>query len=143
MRGSHRDRPSQRRRTYGWLAARWPSRTGELADRLNGLPKYVVSGTLQEPEWGPARVLPGVDKVARLRRELDGEILVPGSLRLVQALLEADLVDEVRLKVFPVVLGSGRRLFGDAAAARPLQLVGAHDLGEGVAALTYRRDPKA
>ncbi len=112
------------RRTYAWLAARWPARTGELADRLNALPKYVVSATLAEPEWGPATVLRGdaVEEVARLRDELRGDIVVPGSVSLVQQLLEHDLVDELRLKVFPVVLGAGRRLFGDTgggAAAAP------------------------
>jgi dihydrofolate reductase len=102
------------RRSYEWFAARWPSRSGELADRLNNLPKYVVSSTLEEPEWNNSTVLEGdvVDAVSKLKQELDGEIVVPGSFQLVRTLLEHELVDELRLKIFPVVLGDGERLFG-------------------------------
>src|SRR5262245_7577805 len=95
------------RRSYEWMAGRWPSRSGELADRLNGMPKYVVSSTLRDPEWNNTTVLHGdaVDEVSRLKRELTGEIFLPASFQLVHTLMEDDLVDELRLKVYPVVLG--------------------------------------
>src|SRR3954466_11005458 len=95
------------RRSYEWLAARWPSRSGELADRLNSLPKYVVSSTLEDPDWNNSTVLKGdvVDEVSKLKQELDGEIVVPASYQLGRTLIEHDLVDELRLVVFPVVLG--------------------------------------
>ena len=129
------------RRSYEWLAARWPSRTGELADRLNGMPKYVVSSTLAEPEWDHSTVLNGdvVDEVSTLKRELDGEILVPGSFQLLHTLMERDLVDEMRLKVFPVVLGDGKRLFGQTSDKKPLRLVDSRTVEDGVAVLTYER----
>jgi dihydrofolate reductase len=113
------------RRSYEWLAARWPSRSGELADRLNGMPKYVVSSTLERPDWSSSTVLRGdaIDEVSKLKRELDGEIVVPASFQLVHALIEHDLVDELRLKVFPVVLGAGARLFGEISDKRDLRLV--------------------
>src|SRR5437016_4030601 len=97
------------RRSYEWFAARWPSRSGELADRLNSLPKYVVSSTLEDPSWNNSTVLQGdaVDEVSKLKQELNGEIVVPASFQLVHTLLEDDLVDELRLKIFPVVLGDG------------------------------------
>ena len=100
------------RRSYEWFAARWPSRSGELADRLNDLPKYVVSSTLERPDWNNSTVLGGdvLDEVSKLKHELDGEILVAASFQLVHTLLEHDLADELRLKVFPVVLGDGERL---------------------------------
>src|ERR687891_1410826 len=102
------------RRSYEWFAARWPSRSGELADRLNSLPKYVVSSTLEDPEWNNSTVLKGdaVNEVSKLKQELDGKIVVLGSSQLVRALLEHDFVDELRLIVFPIVLGAGARLFG-------------------------------
>src|SRR5436309_16055147 len=92
------------RRSYEWMAARWPSRSGELADRLNGMPKYVVSSTLEDPDWNNSTVLKGevVNEVPKLKREVDGDIVVPGSFQLLRALLEHDLVDELRLKIFPV-----------------------------------------
>jgi dihydrofolate reductase len=95
------------RRSYKWLAARWPSRSGELADRLNSIPKYVVSSTLEDPDWNNSTVLKGdaVEEVSKLKQKLDGEIVVAGSFRLLRTLMEHDLVDELRLKVFPVVLG--------------------------------------
>src|SRR4029434_420738 len=101
------------RRTYEWLAARWPSRSGELADRLNSLPKYVVSSTLDDPDWNNSTVLKGdvVDAVVKLKQEIDGEIVVLGSPSLARTLIEHDLVDELRLMVYPVVLGAGERLF--------------------------------
>jgi dihydrofolate reductase len=127
------------RRSYEWLAARWPSRSGELADRLNALPKYVVSSTLQDPEWNNSTVLRGdaVDEVSRLKRELDGEIVVAGSFQLLRMLMEHDLVDRLRLKVFPVVLGAGERLFGATSDPKSLRLVESQTLGEGIAFLTY------
>ena len=103
------------RRSYEWFAARWPSRSGEWADRLNSLPKYVVSPTLVDPDWNNSTVLKGevVSEVSRLKQELDGEIVVYASRQLVRTLLEHDLVDELRLMVYPVVLGAGERLFGE------------------------------
>ena len=103
------------RRTYEFFAARWPSRSGELADRLNSLPKYVVSSTLEDPDWAKSTVLTGdvVNEVSRLRRELNGEIVVYGSFQLLRTLLEHDLVDELRLMIYPVVLGAGEPLRRD------------------------------
>ena len=127
------------RRTYEWFAARWPSRSGELADRLNGLPKYVVSSTLEHPAWNNSTVLTGdvVDEVSRLKREFDGDIVVPASVRVVRTLLEHDLVDELRLKVFPVVLGAGERLFGEASRKTAMRLVDVRTLDGDTAFLTY------
>jgi len=127
------------RRTYEWFAARWPSRSGELADRLNSLPKYVVSSTLEEPDWNNSTVLDGdvVDAVSTLKQEIKGEIAVPGSSQLVRMLLEHDLADELRLKVFPIVLGDGERLFGETSAKKPLRLVDSKTVDDDVAVLTY------
>jgi len=127
------------RRTYGWLAARWPSRSGELADRLNSMPKYVVSSTLESPEWDNSMVLQGdvVDAVSSLKRELDGEIVVAGSFQLVRTLMEHDLVDELRLKIFPVALGAGERLFGETSDKKPLRLVDTQTFEGDVVVLTY------
>jgi dihydrofolate reductase len=127
------------RRSYEWFAARWPSRSGELADRLNSLPKYVVSSTLEDPDWNNSTVLKGevLDEVSKLKQGLSGEIVVPASFKLVRTLIEHDLVDELRLKVFPVVLGDGERLFGETSDTKPLRLVGTRTLGDGVAFLTY------
>jgi dihydrofolate reductase len=129
------------RRSYEWLAARWPSRSGELADRLNSLPKYVVSSTLEDPDWNNSTVLKGdvVTEVSRLKHELDGEIVVPASFQLVRTLMEHDLVDELRLKLFPVVLGAGARLFGETSDKKPVRLVDTQILGDGIAVLTYQR----
>jgi dihydrofolate reductase len=133
------------RRSYEWFAARWPSRSGELADRLNSVPKYVVSSTLEDPDWNNTTVLKGdaVDEVSRLRRELDGEINVPASFQLARALIAHDLVDELRLKIFPVVLGAGERLFGALRDKKTLRLTDSRTVGDGVAILTYEpvRDP--
>src|SRR5215203_477660 len=110
------------RRSYEWFAARWPSRSGELADRLNNLPKYVVSSTLEDPAWNNSTVLKGGDPVAevsKLRQDLAGKILLPASFQLLRALMEYDLVDELRLKIFPVVLGAGERLFGETGDKKP------------------------
>ena len=127
------------RRSYEWLAARWPSRTGALADRLNSVPKYVVSATLQDPAWNNSTVLRGdvVNEVSRLRRELSGDIVVPGSFQLLHTLMEHDLVDELRLKMFPVVLGAGERLFGETSDKKPLRLISIQTLDDGIAFLTY------
>jgi dihydrofolate reductase len=128
------------RRSYEWFAARWPSRSGELADRLNGLPKYVVSSTLKDPDWNNSTVLTGdaSDEVSKLKQELDGEIVVPASFQLLRTLIENDLVDELRLKVFPVVLGDGERLFGETSDKKPLRLVHTQTVADGIAFLTYR-----
>jgi dihydrofolate reductase len=128
------------RRSYEWLAARWPSRSGELADRLNSLPKYVVSSTLEDPDWNNSTVLKGdvVDEVSKLAQELDGEIVVPASFQLLRTLMEHDLVDELRLKVYPVVLGAGARLFGETSDKKPIRLVDTQTLGDGIVYLTYK-----
>jgi dihydrofolate reductase len=127
------------RRSYEWFASRWPSRSGELADRLNSLPKYVVSSTLVDPEWNNSTVLEGdaVDAVSKLKQELDGEIVVPASFQLVRTLIEHDLVDELRLKTFPVVLGAGERLFGETSDKKAMRLVDARTLEGDVVILTY------
>jgi dihydrofolate reductase len=127
------------RRSYEWFAARWPTRTGELADRLNSLPKYVVSRALEKPSWAYTTVLSGdvLEMVTRLKEELDGEILVPASFQLLRTLIEHNLVDELRLKVFPVILGAGERLFGETRDRKPMRLVEARALDGGVAFLTY------
>jgi dihydrofolate reductase len=113
------------RRTYEFLAARWPSRSGVFADRFNEMPKYVVSSTLEDPGWNNSTVLAGevVQEVSKLKQELDGEIVVAGSIQLVRTLMENDLVDELRLMVYPVVLGAGERLFGEASDQRLVRLV--------------------
>jgi dihydrofolate reductase len=128
------------RRSDEWFAARWPSRTGEWADRLNGLPKYVVSATVDEPKWGNATILGGdvVTAVSSLKRELDGDIVVYASARLVHTLMEHDLVDELRLTVYPVVLGAGLRLFGETSQPKPMHLVDTRTIGDGLGYLVYR-----
>jgi dihydrofolate reductase len=127
------------RRSYDWFAGRWPSRTGELADRLNSLPKYIVSSTLEEPDWNNSTVLEGdvVNAVSKLKQGLNGGILVPGSFQLVRTLLEHDLVDELRLKIFPIVLGDGERLFGETNDKKPLRLVDSQTVDGDVALLAY------
>jgi dihydrofolate reductase len=128
--------------TYEGFAASWPSRTDDagFADKFNSMPKYVVSSTLDEPEWNNSTVLKGdvVEEVSRLKQEQDGDIVVHGSPQLVQTLLEHDLVDEVRLMVFPIVLGSGKRLFGKTSDKKPLRLTDSKVVGDGVAILTYQ-----
>ena len=128
------------RRSYEWLAARWPSRSGALADRLNSLPKYVVSSTLEEPQWNNSTVLKGdvLSEVSKLKQELNGEIIVAASFQLVHTLMEHDLVDELRLKIFPVALGAGERLFGETSAKKPMRLLDIHTVEGGVACLTYQ-----
>jgi dihydrofolate reductase len=128
--------------TYQGFADAWPSRTGEFADKFNGMPKYVVSSTLDKAEWTNSTVLKGdvVDEVSTLREGAGGDIVVHGSAQLVQALVERDLVDELRLMVFPVVLGSGKRLFGATSDKKPLQLKSAKTVGDGVSVLVYTPD---
>jgi dihydrofolate reductase len=125
--------------TYEGFAAAWPTREGEFADKFNTMPKYVVSSTLEEPEWNNSTVLKGdiAEEVAKLKQEREGDIVVHGSARLVQTLVEKDLVDEVRLMVFPVVLGAGKRLFGETSDKKPLRLIDSKMVGDGVAILTY------
>ncbi|HEX5896046.1 MAG TPA: dihydrofolate reductase family protein [Thermoleophilaceae bacterium] len=127
------------RRTYEGFAAAWPSREGEFADKFNSMPKYVVSSTLRDPDWTNSTVLDGdvAEEVSKLREQQDGEIVVHGSAQLVQALLEHGLVDELRLMVFPVVLGAGKRLFGETSDKRPLRLTDSRTVGDGVEILTY------
>lgn len=134
------------RRTDEMFAGLWLSRDGEWADRLNGMPKYVVSATLSEPRWSNATEFKGVvlkgdvvAEVSELKQRLDGDIVVYGSTRLVHALMEHDLVDEVRLTVYPVVLGTGERLFAGTRDKQPMRLTGMRTLGEGLAYLTYER----
>jgi dihydrofolate reductase len=125
--------------TYEGFAAAWPPREGEFADKFNSMPKYLVSSTLQDPEWNNTTVLGGdvANEVAKLKQEVDGDIVVHGSPTLVQALVEDDLVDELRLMVYPVVLGSGKRLFGETSDKKPFRLVDSKVVGDGVAILTY------
>jgi dihydrofolate reductase len=126
--------------TYEGFAEAWPSRDGEFADKFNNMPKYVVSSTLAAPEWKNSTVLKGdlVEEVEKLKREQDGDIVVHGSARLVQTLIEHDLVDELRLMVYPVVLGGGKRLFGETSDKKPLRLVESKVVGDGVSILIYR-----
>jgi dihydrofolate reductase len=125
--------------TYEGFAAAWPTRDGEFADKFNTMPKYVVSSTLEDPEWNNTTVLKGdvAEEVAKLKQKQDGDIVVHGSPRLVQTLIEHDLVDEFHLMVFPVVLGSGKRLFGETSDTKPLRLVDSKVVGDGVAILVY------
>jgi dihydrofolate reductase len=128
--------------TYESFAAAWPAREGEFADRFNSIPKYVVSSTLENPEWNNTTVLKGdaVEAASKLKEEIDGIVQVPGSLRLVQALIESDLVDELHLMVFPVVLGTGRRLFGETSEKSDWRLTEAKPVGpDGVLVLIYER----
>jgi dihydrofolate reductase len=129
------------RRTYEWFSGRWPSRQGELADRLNAMPKYVVSSTLRDPDWTNSQVLRGdvVDEVSRLRQRISGDILVPASVGIVRTLIEHDLVDELRLKVFPVVLGAGQPLFGETSRIKAMRLVDLRTLDGDTAFMTYQR----
>jgi dihydrofolate reductase len=127
------------RRSDAYFGPRWSGRTGEWADRLNGLPKYVVSSTLVDPAWTNATVLKGevVSEVSKLKGELDGEIVVYASGRLVRTLLEHDLVDELRLMVYPVVLGAGQRLFDEIGDRKSVRLLDARRVGDGLASLAY------
>lgn len=134
------------RRTDEYFAANWLTRTGEWADRLNTMPKYVVSATLKEPKWSTAtgfkgEVLNGdvVAEVSKLKERIAGDIVLYGSTGLVHTLLEHDLIDEVRLTVYPVVLGDGERLFGELGDKQPMRLSKVMTIGEGLAYLVYER----
>jgi dihydrofolate reductase len=127
--------------TYEGFASSWPSRSDDqgFADKFNSMPKYVVSSTLENPEWNNSTVLKGdvVEEVSKLKRELDGNIVVHGSPQLAQALIDKDLVDALHLMVFPVVLGTGKRLFGDTSDKKALRLTDSKTVGDGVTILTY------
>ena len=125
--------------TYEGFAEAWPSREGEFADKFNSMAKYVVSSTLADPEWNNSTVLRGdvADEVKNLKQDVAGDIYVHGSARLVQTLLENDLVDELRLMVFPVVLGTGKRLFDEMSDKKPLRLKDSKTVGDGVTILVY------
>jgi dihydrofolate reductase len=127
------------RRSYEFFGVRWRPRSGELADRINSMPKYVVSSTLEHPEWNNSTVLEGdvVTEVSRLKQQLDGEIVIPASYQLGRTLIHHDLVDEVRLVVFPVVLGAGERLFRETSGKKPMRLLDARTIGESLVYLTY------
>jgi len=135
------------RRTYEGFAAAWPSMKDEagFADKFNSMPKFVVSSTLKDPDWSNSTVLEGevVESVSRLKQEREGDIVVHGSAQLVHALVEADLVDELRLMIFPVVLGTGLRLFGDTSELKTLRLPDSKIVGDGVAILVYERAAEA
>jgi dihydrofolate reductase len=127
--------------TYEGFAAAWPSRTNEFAAKFNSMPKYVVSSTLEKADWNNSTVLKGdvVEEVSKLRQRLDGDIVVHGSARLVQTLIECDLVDELRLMIFPVVLGSGKRLFGDTTDKKRRRLADSTTVGDGITILIFQR----
>jgi dihydrofolate reductase len=129
------------RRTYDGFAAAWPEREGEFADKFNEMPKYVVSSTLKDPDWNNTKVLDGdvAEQVPKVKDEVDGNIVVHGSASLVQDLIDNDLVDELRLMVFPVVLGTGKRLFGETSDKKRLKLSDVKTVGDGVAIVTYER----
>jgi dihydrofolate reductase len=129
------------RRSDEWFGERWAARPGEWADRLNSLPKYVVSGTLEDPKWTNVTVLAGdvAEAATRLKRQVNGDILVYASYQLGRALMERDLVDELRLFVFPVVVGAGERLFGETASPKSFRLSGSQAVGSGLILLTYER----
>jgi dihydrofolate reductase len=131
------------RRTFEGFADAWPQRSGEFADKFNSMPKYVVSSTLRDPGWANSTVLDGdpVAAVSKLREQPGGDIVVHGSGQLVQTLLANDLVDELRLMVFPVVLGAGKRLFGDTDDKKPLRLTDSRVVGDGVAIMVYEPVP--
>jgi dihydrofolate reductase len=128
------------RRSYEFFGSRWQSRTGALADRLTDLPKYVVSSTLQDPGWSNTTVLAGdvVSEVSKLKQELPGEIVVPASYRLGRTLIAHDLVDELRVVVFPVVVGAGERMFDGTGGTKALRLVESRPIGAGLVFLTYQ-----
>ena len=127
--------------TYEGFAKAWPTREGEFADKFNQMPKYVVSATLEDPEWTNSTMLSGdvPAEVAKVKERHEGDVVVHGSAQLVQTLLEEDLVDELRLMVFPVVLGAGKRIFGETSDKKALQLADSKTVGDGVVILTYRR----
>src|SRR4051794_9473634 len=130
------------RRTYESFAGAWPEREGEFADKLNSMPKFVVSSTLEDPQWNNTTVLDGGDvaaEVRKLKQDFDGELQVPGSHRLVQELIESDLVDQINLMVFPVILGTGKKAFAETPERRSLRLKDSKVVGDGIAVLIYER----
>ena len=129
------------RKTYEGFADAWPSREGEFADKFNNMPKYVVSSTLKDPDWNNSTAISGdlADEVAKIKDSNDGDVVVHGSGQLAQSLLEQDLVDELRLMVYPVVLGAGKRLFGETSDKKTLKLVDSQLVGDGVVILVYGR----
>jgi dihydrofolate reductase len=133
------------RRSDEWFAARWASRTGQWADRLNSMPKYVVSSTLEDPRWNNSTVLKGdvVTEVSELKYKINGDIVVYGSGQLAHTLIEHDLADELRLTIYPFVLGAGQRLFGETSDTKPMRLTGTRTIGDSLAFLTYRPVPNA
>ena len=126
------------RTTYEGFADAWPSREGDFADKFNNMPKYVVTSTISDPDWNNSHVI-STDDVERLKAEIDGDILVNGSVQLVNALLDAGLVDELRLMVFPLVLGEGKRLFGPTSATKSLTLASTRAVGDGITINVYTR----
>ena len=129
------------RKTYESFAGAWPNREGPFADKFNEMPKYLVSSTLTDPDWNNTTVIEGdvIESVRRLRDEVDGIIQVPGSRRLVHDLIENDLVDELHLMIFPVVLGTGDRVFGETSDKKTMKLVESKTVGEGIVILIYQR----
>jgi dihydrofolate reductase len=130
------------RRTFESFAGAWPQRKGEFADKFNSMPKFVVSTTLEDPDWNNTTVLDSGDATAqarKLKEEFDGELQVPGSHRLVQELIESDLVDQVNLMVFPVILGTGKKVFDEKSERRNLRLKESKVVGDGVVVLIYER----
>jgi dihydrofolate reductase len=130
------------RRTYDSFAGAWPERTGEFAEKFNSMPKFVVSTTLKDPEWNNTTVLDSGDATAQVRKlkeEFDGELQVPGSHRLVQELIESDLVDQINLMIFPVILGTGKRAFDEKPEWRKLKLKESKVVGDGVVVSIYER----
>lgn len=129
------------RRTYESFAGAWPGREGPFADKFNSMPKYVVSSTLTDPEWSNTTAITGdvIDGVRKVKQQVDGDIQVPGSIRLVQELIESDLVDEIHLMTFPVILGTGRRLFGETTDKTTWKLVESKTVGEGIPITVFRR----
>src|ERR671916_1803577 len=130
-------------RTYESFAGAWPQREGEFADKFNQMPKFVVSTTLGDPEWNNTTVLGSGDataEVRRLKQDFDGELQVPGSHRLVQELIASDLVDQVNLMVFPVILGTGKKAFEETLERRNLRLKDSRVVGGGVLVVVYERD---
>jgi dihydrofolate reductase len=129
------------RKTYESFAGAWPEREGDFADKFNEMQKYLVSSTITDPEWNNTTRLEGdvVDAVRKVRDEVDGIIQVPGSRMLVQDLLENDLVDQINLMIFPVVLGTGFRVFGEYSDRKTMKLVESKTVGDGIVVLIYER----
>jgi len=129
------------RRTYESFAGAWPEREGDFADKFNTMPKFLVSSTITEPDWNNTTVLEGdvVEAARKLREEFDGIIQVPGSRQLVQDLVENDLVDQINLMIFPVVLGTGKRVFGEYSDKKTMRLADSKTVGEGIVVLVYER----